>query len=85
MNLNAPIVQIGSSPAEPTVMGKQMVTWMKDLVDAFINNAASIGIGNLGAPVPLNPAIVALLTKLQTLVISDVISPLTSKTITVTA
>jgi len=85
MNLNAPIVQIGSSPAEPTVMGKQMVTWMKDLVDAFINNASSIGIGNNGAPVPLNPSILGVMTKLQALVLSDAISPLTSKTITVTA
>lgn len=85
MNLTAPIVQIGSSPAEPMVMGKQMVTWMKNLVDAFINNASSVGIGNLGAPVPLNPGILALLMQLQTLVISDVVSPLTSKTITVTA
>jgi hypothetical protein len=85
MNLNAPIVQIGSSPAEPTVMGTQMVTWMKDLVDAFINNAANIGIGNMGAPVPLNPSVLSLLMTLQSLVISDTISPLTSKTITVTA
>jgi hypothetical protein len=66
-------------------MGTQMVTWMKDLVDAFINNAANIGIGNMGAPVPLNPSVLSLLMTLQSLVISDTISPLTSKTITVTA
>lgn len=85
MNLNAPIVQIGSSPAEPMVMGKQMVDWMKKLVDVFIQNQMSIGIGNMGAPVPLNPSITAVLVQLQTLVLSDAISPLTSKTITVTA
>jgi hypothetical protein len=85
MNLNAPIVQIGSSPAEPMVMGKQMVDWMKKLVDVFIQNQMSIGVGNLGAPVPLNPSITAVLVQLQTLVLSDAISPLTSKTITVTA
>lgn len=83
MNLKAPIVQIGSSPAEPMVMGAQMVTWMKTLVDAFINNAVNIGIGNVGAPVPLNPGILAILMQLQSLVISDKVSPLTSKTITV--
>lgn len=86
MNLNAPIVQIGSSPNDTMVMGKQLLLWLNTLLDAFIKGGP-IGMGNLGAPVPLNPAILAVLQNLQTTVCggvaSEPISLITSKTITV--
>jgi hypothetical protein len=80
MNLNSPIVQIGSSPSEPTVMGTQLSTWLQNLCNVFTQNAAFIGTGNMGAPVPLNPAVVSAITSL-----AGQIPVLTSKTITVTA
>ena len=78
MNLNAPLVSIGSSPSEPTIMGTQLSTWLQTLCQLFANNAMSVGIGNLGAPVPLNPAIVSGISSL-----TAQIPLLTSKTITV--
>ena len=83
MNLNAPIIQIGSSPNEPTVMGTQLVTWLYNLCNLFFTNQAFIGMGNLGAPVPLNPAIVTGIQSLMNQVLASETSPLTSKTITV--
>jgi len=87
MNLKAPIVQIGSNPSDSMVMGKQLVTWLNTLVDVWIKNAANIGIGNTGAPVPLSPAILSVMQQLQTTVSGGVIvekaSLITSKTITV--
>lgn len=80
MNLKAPIVQIGSSPSEPTVMGTQLSTWLQTLCQLFTNNAANIGMGNMSAPVPLSPAILAGIANL-----TAQIPLLTSKTITVTA
>ena len=80
MALNAPQVEIGSSPSEPTVMGQQLSTWLQTLCDLFTNNAANVGIGNMGAPVPLNPAITSGVASL-----AAQIQLLTSKTITVTA
>lgn len=86
MNLNAPIVQIGSSPNDTMVMGKQLLLWLNTLLDAFIKGGP-IGMGNLGAPVPLNPVILTALQNLQTTVCggvaSEPISLITSKTITV--
>jgi len=80
MNLNSPIVQIGSSPSEPTVMGTQLSTWLQNLCNVFTQNASFVGMGNMGAPVPLNPAIVTAITSL-----AGQIPVLTSKTITVSA
>jgi hypothetical protein len=80
MILNAPQVEIGSSPSEPTVMGQQLSTWLQTLCDLFTNNASNMGVGNNGAPVPLNPAIVTGISQL-----AAQIQLLTSKTITVTA
>lgn len=80
MVLNAPQVEIGSSPSEPTVMGQQLSTWLQTLCDLFTNNAANVGIGNMGAPVPLNPAVVSGIASL-----AAQIQLLTSKTITVSA
>jgi hypothetical protein len=80
MNLKAPIVQIGSSPSEPTVMGTQLSTWLQTLCQLFTNNAANIGMGNMSAPVPLSPAILSGIANL-----TAQIPLLTSKTITVTA
>lgn len=81
MNLAAPKVAIGASPSEPTVMGDTLSKFLLDLINTLLIGEASIGIGNLGAPVPLNPAIVSklktdLLPRIQT-------KTLTSKTITV--
>jgi len=78
MNLNAPMVSIGSSPSEPTIMGTQLSTWLQTLCNLFVTNAAMIGMGNLGAPAPLNPAIVTGFSNLM-----SQIPLLTSKTITV--
>jgi hypothetical protein len=87
MNLNAPKVQIGSNPKEPMVMGVQLVTWLNTLVDTFVKNASCIGMGNMGAPVPLNPTVLTALQQLQTTVSGGVAnekaSLITSKTITV--
>jgi hypothetical protein len=80
MNLKAPMVAVGSSPAEPMVMGTQLGTWLQTLVNTFVTNATFVGTGNMGAPVPLNPAIVSQLNQL----ISQ-IPTLTSKTITLSA
>jgi len=80
LNLNAPKVQIGSSPAEPCVMGDQLSTWLTDFCKVFADNKMNIGVGNMGAPVPLNPAIDSAIQML-----SQKIKLLTSKTITVTA
>ena len=81
MNLNAPIVQIGSSPSEPTVMGTQLSTWLQNFCNLFTQTGVTfLGTGNMGAPVPMNPAIVSGITSL-----AAQIPLLTSKTITVTA
>lgn len=80
MNLKAPLVAIGSSPSEPTVMGTQLSTWLQTLCQLFINNAMNVGMGNLSAPVPLSPAI---MTGINSLLAQ--IPLLTSKTITVSA
>lgn len=80
LNLNGPIVQIGSSPAEPCVMGQQLSTWLQNLCKVFTDNALSFGNGNMGAPVPLNPSVTAAVSGL-----AAQIPLLTSKTITVTA
>lgn len=80
LNLNAPKVQIGSSPAEPCVMGQQLTTWLTDFCKVFTDNAMKMGMGNMGAPVPLDPGIVSAITQL-----SAKITMLTSKSITVTA
>ncbi len=64
MNLVAPIIQIGTAPTEPTVLGLQLSTWLQTLVNLFVNNAAFLGSGNMGAPVPLNPAIATGLSSL---------------------
>jgi len=78
MNLTAPKVAIGATPSEPTVMGTQLSTWLQTLCQLFISNQMSIGMGNLAAPVPLNPAITSGVQKL-----AAQIPKLTSKTITV--
>lgn len=80
MNLKAPMVAVGSSPAEPMVMGTQLSTWLQTLVNLFVTNASFVGTGNMGAPVPLNPAIVSQLNQLL-----GQIPTLTSKTITLSA
>jgi hypothetical protein len=81
MNLNAPMVQIGSSPSEPTVMGTQLSTWLQNFCNLFTQTGATfLGTGNMGAPVPMNPAIVSGIASL-----AGQIPLLTSKTITVTA
>lgn len=81
MNLNAPIVQIGSSPSEPTVMGTQLSTWLQNLCNVFTQTGATfLGTGNMGAPVPMNPALISAITSL-----AGQIPLLTSKTITVSA
>lgn len=77
MNLKAPMIAVGASPAEPMVMGTQLSTWLQTLINTFVSNATFIGTGNTGAPVPLNPAI---LTQLNQLLAQ--IPVLTSKTIT---
>jgi hypothetical protein len=79
MDLKAPIVTIGASPSEPTVMGTQISTWLQNFCSLFTQaGAAFLGTGNLGAPVPMNPAIVSGIAAL-----SAQIPLLTSKTITV--
>lgn len=52
--------RIGSALAsEPLVLGNALTTALTDLVNnVFIANSANWGIGNLGSPVPLNPAVV---------------------------
>lgn len=80
MNLKAPIVTVGNSPAEPMVMGTQLSTWLQTLLNVFVQNAAFITTGNMGAPTPLNPAILAQINQL----IAQ-IPTLTSKTITLSA
>ena len=80
MNLEAPLVTIGSSPSEPTVMGTQLSTWLQTLCNLFVTNASFVAMGNLSAPTPINPAI---LTGINSLMAQ--IPLLTSKTITVSA
>ena len=77
MNLKAPIVAVGASPAEPMVMGTQLSTWLQTLINTFVTNSMFITTGNMGAPTPLNPAILSQLNQL----IAQ-IPTLTSKTIT---
>jgi hypothetical protein len=62
--LEGPLVQIGSSPSDVCVLGVQLTTWLTNLVNFFVTNAASLCLGNLGAPAPLNPALVPLLTQM---------------------
>lgn len=78
MNLTAPKVAIGATPSEPTVMGTQLSTWLQTLCQLIISNQAAIGMGNLSAPVPLNPAVTSGVQKLLAQ-----IPNLMSKTITV--
>jgi hypothetical protein len=65
MNLKAPIVTIGQSPSTPCVLGTELATWLNQLLTAFVSNAAYVGMGNLGAPAPLNPAILSVIQTLQ--------------------
>ena len=80
MNLKAPKVTIGAAPSEPTVMGQTLSTWLQTLCQLFVNNASMVGMGNLSAPVPLNPTVVSGISSLMAQ-----IPLLTSKTITVSA
>ena len=80
LNLDGPIVQIGSSPSEPCVMGQQLSDWLQALCDVFTNNASKFGIGNMGAPVPLDPGILSAVAQL-----TAKIPLLVSTTITVSA
>jgi phage gp45-like len=52
-------IYLGSAQArENLVLGQKLVSALNDFVDIFLNNGANLGIGNLGAPVPLFPTIV---------------------------
>ena len=79
MNLNSPVVQIGNSPNEAAALGNKLATWLTDLCNTFVQNQTNIGIGNTGAPVPLNPTVVSAIQKL-----SGQIQSLLSTSITLT-
>jgi len=54
-------IKFGSDSAdENIVLGKILKQALTDFVnDVFISNASAFAVGNMGAPVPLNPAVVA--------------------------
>lgn len=52
----------GSTSGESMALGDTLASALQELNDVFVNNAANFGIGNMGAPVPINPAVVSALT-----------------------
>ena len=78
LNLTAPMVALGALPIEPLVMGASLSVWLSALCKLFITNRLLLGIGNLSAPVSLNPDIADGFVTLL-----GMIPKLTSKTVTV--
>jgi hypothetical protein len=50
---------------ENAILGQQFQKAFIDFLDTWINNSINIGTGNMGAPVPINPLILASLQKLK--------------------
>lgn len=76
--IQAPEVDIGPAPSQSAVNGDLLATFLTTFLNGLIAAAPALTTGNLGAPTPMNPA---LLTILNTLV-SD-IDTLLSTTVTI--
>jgi len=63
-SLTAPIVQIGSAPVSPAVLGTELSTFLASFLNILISNASFFSIGNLGGAAPINPAVVGQLSSL---------------------
>jgi len=64
MTANAPIIQIGSSPSDPMVLGAKLNTFLTEFINVFVSAPMVSVAGNLGAPVPWNPQIISQLSAL---------------------
>jgi len=72
-------VKIGSEGAnQPLVLGNIIKSALSDLADIFTNNPP-IGFGNLGAPVPLNPVIVAALEAWVAFYVTNIVTNVVSR------